>query len=1377
MSNKKYDKNGFDENGYNKFGFDKFGYNKQGFDKDGYDKRGFNASGFHKLTGLNRDGFDKDGYDKNGFNSDGYDRNGYDHDGYNKNGYNRDGFNTLGFDMNGFGKDGYTADGFDRNGFDRSGYNKHGFDANGFDKDGYDINGFDKQGFNRQGINAAGFDVYGFDVYGYDVNGYDKDGFSRDGFDRNGYDRNGYDANGYNAEGFNSDGYDKNGYDVDGYDADGYNADGYDATGFNKSGFDKSGYNAQGFDANGYDRDGFNNKGFDRNGYDKWGYNEAGFNLEGYDREGYNIDGYNRRGFNRQGYDEKGYDKDGYNAEGYNRAGFDRNGYNKDGFDKYGFAVDGYDFDGFDIFGRDREGYGLTGYNKAGFNREGFNQDGFHKDDFDERGFNKYTGLNANGYDREGYNVNGLNAAGFDRDGFDIDGVDKDGYNRDGYNQHGYNRKGFDREGYNRSGYNESGFDRLGYNKDGFDKQGYNRLGFDREGYDKNGLNVNGKRKALITSPEQIRSGLRIKSKKEGDRGRIDVCGKQQVYYTMDKHRGTNIRTSASIESFMKLFFLDDDGKGAEHERESLYNTKVRNYLYSDYFDKVLLPQEKSKVVLREWSYIDRSGFLCHEKEEYDEFQLSQNASTRAKELASAAYFAHIDYKANPDLYIGKKEIPGYVVDWADKRAAYYYEYKIYTVDQQLGINFVRDITLKNGMFSDYHDLYNRKERVSGGSGNQYASVADEKLIEIIERNRASKAIHDIVESIQAKQYEIITQDMDKGFLILGCAGSGKTMILLHRIRYILFNNPDVDTNSLVIVSPTDILGRESKELAKILNIDKVNQLSTAFFYTEIIRSIFDENGIFHRAEEFQICDSNINVENAAVISCLDTISGNPLQKRFYINSTQKKLADERKQVASIIGEVNLLKGNPYYLKAITELATCSCNDISTIIKFATNQVDTELPIKENRELALMYLLECLRKGSFQKEEYDEIKIRKRFQRVLSHIDKLDFATMESVSVETKQPVTRFVQTISLLSDEHDVKEIKQMIDDIKGLTYGEVEHMVYLIDAEIEQLKKLDKIREALQSTIDVIDYVGDDSINRVTAKEIISRFEHLLAFVQIVEQACEAANVNPFVFFRTYNDIENELKILNNADHSNDYVFDMLLRQMNINRDRQDRKILVNKQQLQKMMHILIEKLGKPDKRRFYLFLDEFQDYSAEELEDIQKYFTNAVINLYGDVNQCINAGGINDIGTLRRIMAFDGEYELKENYRNSSEITEYVNKRFGMDMYKIGLPGSVKESKSFSLRKLENDDRGAIIIADESILEQLTFNDEKAIIRSYNADGAIHKNCYNILTVAQAKGLEFEKVIVIDKGMTKNQLYVACTRAIRDLDIVTFTWQGDF
>ena len=108
--------------------------------------------------------------------------------------------------------------------------------------------------------------------------------------------------------------------------------------------------------------------------------------------------------------------------------------------------------------------------------------------------------------------------------------------------------------------------------------------------------------------------------------------------------------------------------------------------------------------------------------------------------------------------------------------------------------------------------------------------------------------------------------------------------------------------------------------------------------------------------------------------------------------------------------------------------------------------------------------------------------------------------------------------------------------------------------------------------------------------------------------------------------------------------------------------------------------------------------------------------------------------------------------------------------MDMYRIGLPGSVQESKKIELDELDEDDRGAIIIADETIISLLDLSSLQDQVCFYREEGLIHKNYYNVLTVSQAKGLEFEKVIVIEKNMTQNQLYVACTRAIRDLKVVS-------
>ena len=41
-------------------------------------------------------------------------------------------------------------------------------------------------------------------------------------------------------------------------------------------------------------------------------------------------------------------------------------------------------------------------------------------------------------------------------------------------------------------------------------------------------------------------------------------------------------------------------------------------------------------------------------------------------------------------------------------------------------------------------------------------------------------------------------------------------MILMHKIRYMRYNNPDIRMDDIMVISPTDILGRESKELSKL---------------------------------------------------------------------------------------------------------------------------------------------------------------------------------------------------------------------------------------------------------------------------------------------------------------------------------------------------------------------------------------------------------------------------------------------------------------------------------------------------------------------------------------------------------------------------------
>ncbi len=42
-------------------------------------------------------------------------------------------------------------------------------------------------------------------------------------------------------------------------------------------------------------------------------------------------------------------------------------------------------------------------------------------------------------------------------------------------------------------------------------------------------------------------------------------------------------------------------------------------------------------------------------------------------------------------------------------------------------------------------------------------------------------------------------------------------------------------------------------------------------------------------------------------------------------------------------------------------------------------------------------------------------------------------------------------------------------------------------------------------------------------------------------------------------------------------------------------------------------------------YIFIDEFQDFSKEEIRLFKNLYPTSVFNLYGDIGQCINEKGI--------------------------------------------------------------------------------------------------------------------------------------------------------
>ena len=94
-----------------------------------------------------------------------------------------------------------------------------------------------------------------------------------------------------------------------------------------------------------------------------------------------------------------------------------------------------------------------------------------------------------------------------------------------------------------------------------------------------------------------------------------------------------------------------------------------------------------------------------------------------------------------------------------------------------------RSLEISQGILKWYHDEYVQGDELFN------KGVTDPFLVDALRAKRADHKLTDIIKTIQENQNAIINYPASKSFIVQGCAGSGKTMILLHRLSQIIFNN------------------------------------------------------------------------------------------------------------------------------------------------------------------------------------------------------------------------------------------------------------------------------------------------------------------------------------------------------------------------------------------------------------------------------------------------------------------------------------------------------------------------------------------------------------------------------------------------------------
>ncbi len=684
-------------------------------------------------------------------------------------------------------------------------------------------------------------------------------------------------------------------------------------------------------------------------------------------------------------------------------------------------------------------------------------------------------------------------------------------------------------------------------------------------------------------------------------------------------------------------------------------------------------------------------------------------------------YFARMDLLDDREgynsYYIGKKgDIKLEIVDWRAPLARKYYQksqIQFSINDYNYKLILRRALRTSNGKFYDYKNEYLSlrdyltKEEIGG---RDEEIIFDPYLKEILKSRKEQSEISDIIETIQEKQYEIITKPERDNFILQGCAGSGKTMIMLHRLSYLMYNNENLKPRDVLVITPSDSFNAFIDELSQVLELEKIKTKTIDDYFMQLLQNA----GL--------AIDEKIDRSAKIPIGYLKYVYSD----KFYtdISSRLEKIYD------GIIGMFQ----SPECRDTIDEIAKGCREQIELFgkIKNAGIRVRRAVlgEIKEKAEGGLYYtkpfrnlMNEVTAAEEFLTIDYEDKKFKVYsffYKRLLSFYRAGVFITKYSgqIVAEAKDDLVRLKETVQ--KEIVDLKRYKLVRGGIEVETYA-------------DRISKRGELIEEIDTIM--------DSVERIWAYfgQFIEFFEVLRGnyyFARIGNCGTQLELARLF-----YKEIVRKVK--NKFNMGKGLV-------------RCDAFALC----------LLLSLLGEKLEPRFgMVFIDEGQDLSYNEFRLLKGINEDAVFNVYGDLAQNItDYRGLRDWERISQ-----GEiFTLDQNYRNTNQIVDFVSEHLKISMRPIGFDGPpVQRISNRGIAGFFRDKNGlkAVIVSEKSLE---TYKRKSYNVLSYT--GRLSKNKINLMTVYESKGLEFTSVAVVDADMTVNEKYIAYTRALKELAIVT-------
>lgn len=711
--------------------------------------------------------------------------------------------------------------------------------------------------------------------------------------------------------------------------------------------------------------------------------------------------------------------------------------------------------------------------------------------------------------------------------------------------------------------------------------------------------------------------------------------------------------------------------------------------------------------------------------------------------------------------------------------------------NENSNVQFSRNITMYSRTVSDVDIVLDK-------GSDLFSNISDAYLRKALIRNKDKAGVQSIIQTIQRKQDNIRSLPREQSFIVQGCAGSGKTMVLLHRLRYLLYNK-DIYNDEYVFLVPSSNFKEFIDETSNSFKISKQNILSYQEYYRELLgkkekyqtkdtselvfsphylkriysntfmqeayKTLFDAF-LNQMNQLIEICDSKLNelidFEKLTLEDSINSIrdkaikDSDDLTKEIQVY-TQVKIDNNYENIALLIAEIEedyIARKHEYEIVTDPNIEiTIREDDIRILDNDALNEIKKNIE-SENQAIAKASIFTAMaHKNKLKKLETSYNSLYEEIVSLLIAEDKKKYAEQATrlacvygpISIAEIEEKLNALKDILLVTN----KTITKAQDDLDNI----YDYLATRFKTEIENLNKLIVLSSELSD--EEYDFVK-------SLKPSFSFFEeNLKVGIDLLKNFKEHITTQ-----KEKDKIKNELPLF--ADRTKNQLH-AYLNTLLFNACRKKVTSEFGLKICDAYKHywyiaLYCNYLTRPARNsgKQFVFIDEAQDLSVSEIELIYKINNieeTPIMNLFGDTNQMITAHGIEDWASLEFIPQI---YTLEENFRNTNQVVEYSNAHLPIKMLKIGVDMEpVSEYKNIceainSAKSILN--HPVFIVKDDYSAEDL---------RLLLSETPIER--FEIYTVKAVKGLEFKEVYVFDYQMTPNEKYISYTRALAKLNVI--------